>query len=44
MFKRKREPTCPEHIYKAEPSLNDILFLSKSSDGRTLSNDRAVIW
>ena len=34
----------PKHIYKPESSLNDILFLSKSRDGRTLSNDRAVIW
>ena len=35
---------APKHIYKPQSRLNDILFLSKSRDGRSLSNDRAVIW
>ena len=35
---------APKHIYKPQSRLNDILSLSKSRDGRSLSNDRAVIW
>src|SRR5271165_3722039 len=35
---------APKHIYKPQSRLNGILFLSKSRDGRSLSNDRAVIW
>jgi hypothetical protein len=45
MFKRaSASRPAPKHIYKPESSLNDILFSSKSRDGRSLSNDRAVIW